>query len=144
MANADAWAVAAALLIEEGKALHYNKITSRILDTGLSGLADRGKTPEQTLGVVMRKCLYPGSSRKVFKQTGNGYYDLQNVEDAKSIPQVKSVLDFLQRRREAKKPVVVQQPDELSQLRAEVKALRERNVALEARLKQIVVICKEV
>src|SRR5688572_8874015 len=49
------WAVAAAVVIRATKPLHYNEITDAVLRSGLTDLARTGKTPEQTVGVVLRE-----------------------------------------------------------------------------------------
>ena len=74
MAHFSSWAVAAAILVEEDRQLHYTTLTKRILATGVTALGQDGETPDQTLGVVLRTKETNG--RRVFQGMGGGYYCL--------------------------------------------------------------------
>jgi hypothetical protein len=90
----DAWALAAAILLKEGHELHYNDLTSRILQTELTGLAETGKTPKQTLGVILR--THKLGDRQVFKRTGGGFYDLRDPALTRRINLVKRANELLE------------------------------------------------
>jgi predicted HNH restriction endonuclease len=65
----DAWALAAAILIEYGQPMHIGALTSSVLDTGQSRLGlQGGKTTTATLGANLRKKL------GIFDRFENGFY----------------------------------------------------------------------
>ena len=86
--------VAAAVLLEAGRELHYVDITDRMLRINLSNLATRGVTPEQTMGVILRKD--PLFERGDYR----GCYRLRNPERAAGQWGVRRVLEFMRRNRQ--------------------------------------------
>ena len=62
--------LAADILRQHGGAMHYTEIARRIKESEDSMLGKRGRTPEQTVGALLR------AKRRIFKSMGDGYYDL--------------------------------------------------------------------
>ena len=93
MAALDIWTVAAAVLINKNSQMHYNTITDKILQSGLTNLARKGTTPEQTVGAILRETKYGGKA--LFVRTGEGYYKLNKPSISKTIPDVKKALELL-------------------------------------------------
>lgn len=85
-----AWAIAAAIIVFENKDMDYNEITSKVLSSGLTKLADTGNTPEKTLRVEMID-RHPEFFRRSEKKAGyyNVKYDnlglLKNLDVTSSI-----------------------------------------------------------
>lgn len=87
------WALAAAFLLKEGRKLHYNEITDRVLKTGLTRLGRRGKTPDMSMNGILTTTTRDGS--KLFISEGGGEYSLRDKLFAGSIPDVKVALALI-------------------------------------------------
>ena len=62
-------AIAKELLGTNPKPMHYREIAKKVLETNMSELGDRGSTPEQTMGAILRK-------NGEFTAAGRGFYKL--------------------------------------------------------------------
>ncbi|MHC4063610.1 MAG: hypothetical protein ACYSUQ_07355 [Planctomycetota bacterium] len=74
MAKFDAWVVAAAILCRNLYNMHYSDIAKAVMDTELSTLGEKGRTPAQSMGVILRKAVY--HDKPVFEEQGDGHYGL--------------------------------------------------------------------
>ena len=89
----ETWAVAAVYLMKE-KSAHYDDITSHILGTNLTRLGEKGGTPSQTVGSVLRQKRI--SLDNVFYSKGNGFYSLADEDSIKDCDEVKLVFEMLE------------------------------------------------
>ena len=133
MEKFDAWAVAAAVLAsgdEFERELHYRTLAERVLATNMTTLGQKGATPAQTLGVILRE------HKDIFASYDRGYYYLENPERTGKHPVVARAIQALQNLQEEQLKA-----GELESLRREVQRLKERNALLERRLAEIAEIC---
>jgi len=79
--------------LREGRKLHYNEITDRVLKTGLTKLGTKGKTPEMTINGLLTTTKW--GVQKLFKSEGEGEYSLCNKLLARSIPEVQEVIRLM-------------------------------------------------
>jgi hypothetical protein len=93
MKRYDAWIIAVIYLLEHKKA-HYQTITKYIIDTGLTTLGEKGDTPAQTIGSMLRKKKIYG--HKIFYLEGRGVYSLKNKDLVIKAPEVQSVLKLVE------------------------------------------------
>ena len=96
MKKYDVAVVAAAILIQEGDLLHYRTITRCVLASGLTTLGEKGDSPAQTVGAILRKA-HKGVD--LFARLGPGDYTIANEDDARKFPQVEEVLNLLATKR---------------------------------------------
>jgi hypothetical protein len=144
MTELSAWSVAAGLLLQEGKALHYNEITDRILRSQLTDLARRGVTPEQTTGSMLREFRY--REQPLFKATGQGYYALVNPRHAEGIDEVRKARRFLQSLPGHPRPTLPPRPvvtDEKKSLHETIARLEAENRSLKECLGEIASLCRD-
>ena len=91
------WAVAAAVLIEEDDALHYEDLTQRIIKTDLTRLKEEGgTTPEKT---VLSKLTTQHGGRSVFERedffADRGCYCVIDPEETRKMPKVADAIKAL-------------------------------------------------
>jgi hypothetical protein len=86
--------VAVAVLILEGRELHYKEIADRVVRSGLTKLGNRGLTPDQSINNIMTT-QQTDDGRGLFESFGQGSYYLREPENAKRVPNVKTVLELL-------------------------------------------------
>lgn len=85
----DVWVVAAAIMLKSNSPRHYKSITVDIIATELTTLGMKGKSPEQTVGALLRK------HSSFFARLGGGEYDLIDRERIATHPEVKKVLGII-------------------------------------------------
>ncbi len=126
----DTWPVAAAvILLHPSEELHYNAIARLVKQTGLTTLGMKGRTPDQTMGSLLRQ------HSEVFRgsRTYRGLYGLRDAIAAAEIPDVASAVKAIKNKQQA--------ASELEALRKEIKTLQDRNSELEDTIKRIAALC---
>lgn len=102
MQKFDAWAIAAAILLEGKCAMHSDDITGALIESGLAVLGSKGRTPERSVNSLLHK-------HRLFRNTyhGSGYFELINPEAAAAEPQVaaaqRALAQSLRAREESRK-----------------------------------------
>ena len=94
MKRHSAWAVAAAILIQDRKSMHYTELADKVMHTNLTGLSDEGgSTPEQTMGSAIR------AHYGIFEQNlpDAGCYYIEDRGAAMRDPKVRAAFEALQR-----------------------------------------------
>ena len=98
MKRHSAWAVAAAILIDEDDALHYEELARRVIKTNLTGLAeDGGATPVKTMRSNLTKTKRP-DGRDVFEEdffADKGYFCVIDPEKTRQMPKVAEAIEAL-------------------------------------------------
>ena len=83
----DVWIAAVVILYKSSEPMHYRSITSEIIDSDLTILGSKGKTPEQTVGAILRG--KPG----VFHKLGSGYYELASCSELIKQPEIRQAIE---------------------------------------------------
>ncbi len=133
MNHFEVWPVAAAVLIEAGRELHYDTITKRVIATGLTTLGFKGQTPSQTIGALMR------DHDKIFSSPNRGYYTVRHPEEVKRLPDVARVLGAMK-----ESPTKAESPSEIEELKSRIKVLEARIALLQEKITYIAKICDSV
>ncbi len=88
----DMWVIAATYLFGDLSG-HYKDITNYILETDLTTLGEKGKTPWQSVGRMLRDTVIDGEH--VFYPNGDGVYSLWDEEKIRKHKDVQSAYDYI-------------------------------------------------
>lgn len=90
MKKYDSWIVAAAILLDHQQwGLTYKILAREIVASGLTTLGEKGSSPEQTVGSMLRK------KADVFEKLGGGYYKLKNPAQVSKWDDIKEAIRAL-------------------------------------------------
>ena len=128
MKKHDTWAVAAAIMLRDGNMCqHYVTLADEVRRSELTTLGEKGETPSQSMGVILRTTKIDGEP--VFASAGEGLYDLAAPERIKHYGEVQAAQQSMEEAWTAE--------SEIAQLSSQVRWFHDQNEQLSAQVKAL-------